>query len=248
MAKTEKVKLEGIVLHVSPYKENSSMVSVFSKGGIISFLARGINKPTSKNLAATQELSHSEFVLDRYPSGKMSLASSSLLESFASPNSFDSLWADSFLLEVARKLYQEEAGEKDFLFLKESLGKIKAGKDPYAIALIYLAKALKKEGLMPELSGCVYCHSKKDIVAISYEEGGLVCKDHLGLSGEKPAGSKKLNLIRYAFLVKEDEAGELPVPKQEAIELINELCSYLFVREGISFQSPRILKNSLIKS
>jgi recombinational DNA repair protein (RecF pathway) len=66
-------EVEGYVVHLSNYKDNDAMVNVFSGDGAVSFLARGVLKPTSKNAAACQLLSYSRFSLDSGKNGSLSL-------------------------------------------------------------------------------------------------------------------------------------------------------------------------------
>ena len=53
------IEIEGIVIRQVQYKEKDAMISVLTKDGTVSFLARGILNPTSKNASLFRSRSSS---------------------------------------------------------------------------------------------------------------------------------------------------------------------------------------------
>ena len=58
------IEIEGIVIRQVQYKEKDAMVSVLTKDGTVSFLARCILSPTSKNASSCLLFAYSNFTLN----------------------------------------------------------------------------------------------------------------------------------------------------------------------------------------
>ena len=56
--------VSGIVIKSIPYGENDAIISCLSADGIITFKARGILKPSSKNMSSCLMYAYSEFTLE----------------------------------------------------------------------------------------------------------------------------------------------------------------------------------------
>mgnify|MGYP003300814802 CR=1 FL=1 len=78
---------------------------------------------------------------------------------------------------------------------------LKETKDIFHIPLIYIANVLKVVGYGFEVNQCVFCGSKKNIQAFSFDDGGFVCGDCLNeMEGlERTLSVSQMQLIRIAF-------------------------------------------------
>ena len=59
-----KFDVDGIVIKQNPYKEKDAMVSILTKDGIVSFLARSVQSISSKNKSSCLPFSYSTFTLN----------------------------------------------------------------------------------------------------------------------------------------------------------------------------------------
>ena len=75
------IEIEGIVIRQVQYKEKDAMISVLTKDGTVSFLARGILNPTSKNASSCLLFAYSNFTLNS-KQDKLTLTQGKLIKSY----------------------------------------------------------------------------------------------------------------------------------------------------------------------
>jgi DNA repair protein RecO (recombination protein O) len=232
--------LEGYVIHHAQFKENDAMVSVLSKEGLVSFLARGVLKTTSKNAASCQLLSYSRFSLIAGKGGGYSLKESEVLTMPDGKDSLERLTAFSFLAEVSNKLIQADEAEEAYPFLDAAMKAIASGVDAFTEALLYFSHVLLIAGYGLDVDECVYCQSKSGIAGISYADGGFVCKEDLQ-EGVEACDPRKLKILRYAFRCKVEDFPRVSFGKDECQDLLRELCQYANDLTGVSLKSLELL-------
>ena len=238
MATNRKIQKEGIVLRQTITKEADAMVDCLGPEGVFAFYARGIGKLTSKNGASCSALSHSIFTLIVSSNGSLSLSEAKPLESFLPSSSDLSQFAVlSFLQELSAKLLQDGEGEEIYPWLLQTLKKIKEGFDPLTAGLIYFAHLLVDFGIGLDVDECIVCHKKSSIAAISYEDGGFLCKDHFQEGNGQLAGAQKLKIIRYLFRVPLEMIDKIAFEKEDALPFYKELGQYLHDQTGASLKS-----------
>ena len=62
-------EVEGIVLSVQDYRESDGIIRLLTQDKILSILARGIQKQTSKNRMITQVFSHVRYTIEQKENG-----------------------------------------------------------------------------------------------------------------------------------------------------------------------------------
>lgn len=167
--------IEGIVLSSRDYREHDAILSVLCKEeGLQSFVARGLRKLSSKNVAATQILTHAKFYVDFQEQKTMhSMRTADIIESYRSiREDLEKQAIASILCECIQKAELEEDA---FGFLKTSLEYLQHTNQPYALLALYFACINRWCGIEPYVEGCVHCQSTKGIVGISLTQGGFVC-------------------------------------------------------------------------
>jgi DNA repair protein RecO (recombination protein O) len=228
--------IKGYVLHLSAYKENDAMVKVLSADGIYSFLARGVNKPTSKLAGATQLLSFSQFSLLSSNGGALSLKEAQSLKVVDGRDDLGRLTAFSFLAELSDKLIQEDEAVESYPWLEATLQALDQGFDPFTAALVYFAHLLIIAGYGLDVDECIVCGAKKDIAGISYSEGGFICRNDLE-EGVEAADTRKLKILRYIFRCQLFDLSRVKFEKAECQGILNELSRYLNDLTGVSLKS-----------
>ena len=219
------IEIEGIVIRQVQYKEKDAMVSVLTKDGTVSFLARGILNPTSKNASSCLLFAYSNFTLNS-KQDKLTLTQGKLIKSYYHLyESLEKMASIQLVCELIIKCLDEDNGSI-FSYLKNMLELLSNDFDSKTLTLISIAHIVKESGYALEYDECVKCGCKKNIVSYSFSEGGFLCyrcidKNNLVLSTEH------LKTYRYIFKVDENNMDHYEINSKISIELINKLCAYL---------------------
>ena len=220
-----KIDVEGIVISQNPYKEKDAMVSILTKDGIVSFLARSVQSISSKNKSSCLPFSYSTFTLNT-KLDKLSLVQGKVIKSYY--HLYDSLERLSSINLINECIYKfvDEDNKTLFEYLKNYLELMDLGFDETTLTLILLAQIVKNSGYDLEFNSCVQCGSKKDIVGISYKDGGFICKKCL-YSLDFKRSKEYLKTFRYVFMVPPNMMTHYVVDGEIGYKLIIEFCSHL---------------------
>jgi DNA repair protein RecO len=233
-------EVEGYVVHLSNYKDNDAMVNVFSGDGAVSFLARGVLKPTSKNAAACQLLSYSRFSLDSGKNGSLSLKEAQSLAPIDGRDSLERLTAFSFLSELTSKLVQEDEAKDAYPWLDATMKALEGNADAFSVSLIYFAHLLILCGYGLDVDECIYCQSKTNIKGVSYSDGGFVCANEMD-EGATPLDSRHLKILRYIFRCGIPDIARVSFTKEECKGFLQSLSQYLADLTGVELKSTALL-------
>ena len=218
------IEIEGIVIRQVQYKEKDAMVSVLTKDGTVSFLARGILSPTSKNASSCLLFAHSNFTLNS-KQDKLTLTHGKLIESYYHLyESLEKMAAVQLVSELIIKCLDEDNGSI-YPYLKRMLELLSEGYDSKTLTLITIAHIIKESGYGLEYDECVVCGSKKNIVSYSFSQGGFLCYKCIG--NNLVLSPEHLKSYRYIFKVDENNMDHYQINSKICLELINKLCSYL---------------------
>lgn len=232
--------VEGYVIRLSAYKDSDAMVNVLTENGLVSFLARGVLKTTSKNAPACQLLSYSRFSLNEGKTAGIALKEALSLQVVDGRDSLARLASFSFLAELTSKVVQEDEGKAVFPWLKASLNAIAGNADALTCSLIFFAHVLEIAGYGLDVDECVYCGSKKDIAGISYSDGGFVCRNDLQ-EGVNALDARNLKILRYIFRCHLEDVPRVAFTKKECQDLFAPLGIYLNDLTGVTLKSLPIL-------
>jgi recombinational DNA repair protein (RecF pathway) len=108
------------------------------------------------------------------------------------------------------------------------------------LLLIILANVIKESGYCLNYSSCVCCGSKKQIVSLSFNQGGYLCLKCVQNQAELRS-EEYLNTYRYLFLVKAEQMDKHLIPQGIGLRLLKELFAYLIkVEELPNFKSLEV--------
>lgn len=199
--RTKRNNMKVIILSKSNYKEKDCIYNALSQEGLTSFMAKGAQDPKSKYVWLNNPLTivDVDFLSDgRY---KHKVINSAVLISSPMQKStnYEYLVAINVLTELSKNVLADE--EKHLIFdeVEAALNALRNDKDHYMVILVYLAKLIKLGGAELEVDKCVFCGSKQDIVAFSFEDGGFVCRNCLNKETVRDLNGTQLHLIRYIF-------------------------------------------------
>ena len=231
-----------IVLSISAYKEKDAVISAISENGFITFLARGVKGPKSKNTAINNALTIADIdLMDgnfKYPILKSStpLFTPMRLE-------MDSKYLGSLLMmnEVINYLFPDEEKFKLFKALEEGLFLLKKKNDWLMTLLIYFAQAIREGGFELEVNQCVRCNKKNKIVAFSFVEGGFICQDCIDEEISCDLSKNQMILLRQIFNSRDYRLLDHPYDKNDAEVLFKRIITFMEEAFGYHFKNLRLL-------
>ena len=235
-------EITGIVIRVTPFRDNDAMVTVLSNDKIYSFLARGVQKMKSKNASSVNLYNKSRFTLSNTKDG-LTLRSGEILSSYEKVRTdLDMLAALDFIGEVTNRLVIPEDASQVYMWLEACLFALNdTWHDPMTVCLIYLAAVLRINGSAPEVNECVICHEKKPIVAMNYNRGGFICKDCASSLNEPKTPVGELKILRYMFKVDIPHITHAIFTLKEAKSILNDLGKFVQKEYDVTLKSIQLL-------
>jgi len=235
-------EVEGIILNVTPYGETSKIINVLTKEhGVIGIMCKGAMGIKSKLRSVTQKLCYGTFNI-YYKKDKLST-----LVSVDIINYFKNIKEDILLISYASYLsdlvYQvlKQTNEKniydDFI---SALIKIDEGLDPLVITNILEVKLLDYLGVGLNLTECISCGNKKEIVTLAEEKGGLICKNCY--QGERIIPISIVKTLNMYYLVDIKSINKLSLKKDVINEINRFVTIYYDDYTGLYLKSKDFLK------
>ena len=235
-------KVEGIVINEKAYGETSKIINVITKEyGIIGIIAKGARTLKSEFRVSTAKLSYAYFNII-YKEGKIStLVSADIINPFKSIiKDINKISYAVYILELSEQVVKQ-TNQNIFDLMLSGLIKINEGYDPLIIMNIIELKYLDYLGVMPVLDRCSVCGSTNNIVTLSSDKGGYVCKNCY--STEKIISEKAIKLIRLFYYVDISKISKLEIGDVSKKEINDFLDMYYDRYTGLYLRSKTFLKN-----
>jgi DNA repair protein RecO (recombination protein O) len=153
----------------------------------------------------------------------------------------------SFILDLINQVLKQTEDSNIFDLLKDTLNKLEEGLNPIALTNILELKLLDYLGVSPSIDACAHCGSQKDIVTLSSDAGGYVCKNCY--NNEPLVSDKTIKMIRMYYYVDIKNITKLDVSNEVTNEINRFLDDYYDRFTGLYIKSKDFLKkiNSLNK-
>lgn len=231
-----------IVLTINPYKEKDAIVSAISSEGFLTFLARGIKDPKSKNMTLNNPLSIADIELMdgdfKYPilKGSKLIFTPLRLE-------MDSKYLGALLLmnEVMMHLFPDEEKHQMFPYLEEGIIKLKETNDWLMALLVFLSCAIRIGGFELEVNRCVMCGQKKKILAFSFVEGGFICEDCINEDIQKDLSKEQMILLRAIFNSRDYHLLSSKYNEKDGLVLLRRFIDFMQEAFGYRFNNLRLI-------
>ena len=231
-----------IVLTINPYKEKDAIVSAITHEGLITFLARGLKDPKSKNMALNNSLSIADIDLMegdfKYPilKGSKPIFTPLRLE-------MDSKYLGTLLLmnEMMVHLFPDEEKHKMFPYLEEGITRLKETNDWLMTLLVFMANAMRIGGFELEVNRCVVCGQKKKILAFSFIEGGFICEECINEDVPRDLTKEQMILLRAIFNSRDYHLLLSNYNKGDAMVLLNRFIDFMQEAFGYHFRNLRLI-------
>src|SRR5690606_36801724 len=167
----------GVVLRTYKLGEADRIVVFITRGhGKVRSVAKGVRKTRSKFGGRLEPTSH--VAVQFYEGRELDIVTQAeTIDQFrAIRDDYDRFTRASAMLEAVDQIAQErEVSPGLYTLLLGALRTLDARDAPLVVAGFFL-KLLAQEGFRPQLDQCVSCGTPDDLVAIEFDEGGVLCR------------------------------------------------------------------------
>lgn len=232
---------EGIVLTETNYGEASKILNVLTiEHGLIGIMSKGCRKVKSKLRSASRKLLHGTFHVYFKKNGLSTLIGIDVINSYSNTlMDLEKISYASYILDLTYQVVRQNENQEIFDVLKAALSKIEEGLSPIAITNILEIKLLDYLGVSPSLDACAECGSKKQIVTISSEAGGYICKECY--QNEPLVSEKTIKMLRIYYYIDIKSITKLKVEEQTTKEITTFLDDYYERYTGLYLKSKNFI-------
>ena len=235
-------KFEGIILSETNYSESSKILNVLTdKYGLIGIMSKGCRNIKSKLRGVSRKLVYGTFNVYYKEKGLSTLISIDVINSFSrTVTDLEKISYASFIIDLTYQVVKQNDSEEIYSILKNILLKLEEGLDPLVLTNILEIKLLDYLGITPNIDSCTNCGSTKQIVTLSSEHGGYICKDCY--QNEPLVNEKTIKLIRMYYYVDISSISKLEVSREVTKEINTFLDDYYDRFSGLYLKSKDFIK------
>ena len=241
--------IEGIILTETNYSESSKILNIFTKEhGLLGVMSKGCRNMKSKLRGVSRKLLYGTIHIYYKPNGLSTLIGIDVINSFSKTiMDLEKVSYASFILDLTHQVIKQNDDPEIFDLLKDTLIKIEEGLNPLALTNILELKLLNYLGVSPSIDCCSNCGSDKQIVTLSSDVGGYICKNCY--NNEPLVSDKTIKMIRMYYYVDIKNISKLDVSKEVSVEINRFLDDYYDRYTGLYIKSKDFIKkiNSLNK-
>lgn len=221
------LKSEGIVLKEIRYKDNSKILTIYTKEyGKISAMASGAYKAKSQLISTTQPFSYGEYYFNK-GRGLLYINQADLINSFYSiRENMERVIYGYYLLELVEKsLPEEQENEKIFLLLEKGLRVLSKLNEKFLqFILAYELKFISFLGYKPNLESCVSCNdSNLKNIRFSISRGGVICSNCFNIDPFAIYLNSEIYELMYKLLYISLENTNDIISSKESIDKLHEI-------------------------
>lgn len=236
-------QLNGIVLSAKEYREHDMLLCVLSEEkGIVRFVARGVRKIKSKNASACLPFTFAQIQLNYQEQRSLQmLRTAEILKSFRFIR--EDLLKQSIASYFCECIEKSDFDDCVFPLLKESLDILESTTHPMRILCLFQAIMNRMHGIEPFVDGCVRCGRENGIYAISFKDGGFVCKPCYQLHADIQKSTLDLKCFRLLCRAQLQHYGVLKKYSDFTFSNFEDLYGYFQNYAGINVKSIRFLRS-----
>lgn len=234
-------KIEGIIIREKSYSETSKLITLITKEhGVINLLAKGAKTLKSSLRSTTVKLTYGYFNVV-YKENKLStLKEVDIIDYFKNiKKDINKISYATYILELVEQVIKQTNNTEVFDNLVSSLKKIDENMNPLVITNILELKCLDYLGVMPILDCCAVC-GNKNIITISADQGGYLCKECR--KDETIVDEKTIKLLRMFYYVEINKIEKLEVSKKITEEINYFLNAYYERYTGLYLKSKKFIE------
>lgn len=233
---------DGIVLSETNYSESSKILNVLTKEyGLIGVMSKGCRNIKSKLRGVSRKLVYGTFHVYYKENGLSTLICVDLISSFSNiVMDLEKVSYASFMIDLVLQVVRENNDADIFDLFSSVLLKLEDGFSPVSLTNILEVKLLTYLGVSPCLDFCSNCGSDKEIVTISADMGGYVCRNCY--HNEGIVSEKTIKMIRLFYYVDVKNITKLEVSNEVNKEIGMFLEQYYDKYTGIYLKSKEFIK------
>lgn len=168
---------KGLIINSTRYKDYDCIINVLFEDEVNSILLRGVYRNNNKNLIFTSKLIYGEFEIYEGKTNGYKLKSGKIIDNFSFENDYYKEVALNIIDELLIKCLIDIDFKKVLLITLKVLNGLK-NKNTRLCLIYYILNLSSILGISLNLNSCVECNLKDDLVALSFNKGGVVCKNH----------------------------------------------------------------------
>ena len=236
-------EVTGIVVSEHNYGEKSKIINIITREkGIIGLMVKGGRSLKSHLRSSTGKLTYGTFEI-YYKDEKLSkLNEVNVIDNFSNiKKNIELISYATYLVDLTYQVIKHKDDAIVFDNLIAGLKKINDGFSPVVITNILELKYLDNLGVLPVLDSCVECGSQDNIITLSRDKGGYLCKDCR--TNEPIISSKSIKLIRMYYYVDIKKIDNINVSSTVNEEISTFLNNYYDRYTGLYLKSKDFLNN-----
>ncbi len=237
------VSVRGIIISETPYSETSKILNIITKEyGTIGVLAKGAKSLKSKLRSVSTKLTYGYFHIYYKEKGLSTLVNVDVINNFKNiKTDITNMSYVCYILELVNQVMKHEYNEEIFNLLEASILKINEKFDAGIITNILELKMLDYLGVRPIIDECVLCGNKTDIVTISGDKGGYICKNCI--KDDYIVSDKTIKLIRMFYYVDISKISKLSISSKVKYEIDMFVSSYYDRYTGLYLKSKKFVND-----
>lgn len=234
-------EVEGLIIKETTYGETSKIINIYTREyGVIGVMCKGAKSIKSKLRASTMKLNYAKFNI-YYKENKLSL-----LSSVDIINPLKNIKSDiilisyaTYLIDLLTQVLKQNTDESLYDEFISAILKIEDRMDASIITNILEVKYLDYLGVGLNLTSCSVCGTKKDILTLSTEKGGLICKNCY--TNERIMSLDAIKILNMYYLVDIKSITSLNIKDNIKEEINNFLNIYYEDFTGLYLKSKDFL-------
>lgn len=235
-------EFEGIIVYETAYGESSKILNILTKDrGIIGVMAKGAKKIKSKFRSSTEKFTLGIFNVYYHENKLSTLISADIINPLTNIKSdIVKIGYLTYISELSYQTAKQNSNNDIYKILKSTILKIEEGLNPEVMTNILELKMLDYLGVKIDLDRCIKCGTTKDIITISGDADGYLCKNCR--TNELIYGEKTIKMFRLYYYVDIDSVSDLKI-SDEVIDNINSILTDYYDRfTGLYLKSKEFLK------
>lgn len=234
--------VEGIILSETNYSESSKILNVLTKEyGLIGIMSKGCRNIKSKLRGVSRKLVYGTFHIYYKSNGLSTLIGVDIKNSFSKLlTDLEKISYASFLLDLVNQVVKQNDSEEILELLTATLVKIEEGLNPMILTNILELKMLDFLGVSPSIDSCAHCGSDKQIVTLSSDAGGYICKNCY--QNEPLVSPKTIKTIRLYYYVDIKNISKIDVSPEVTKKINQFLDDYYDRYTGLYIKSKDFMR------
>lgn len=233
---------EGIILSETNYSESSKILNVLTNDrGLIGIMSKGCRGAKSKLRGVSRKLIYGKFHVYYKENGLSTLISVDLINSFSNViMDLERVSYSSFIIDLVLQVVRQNDDSQVFELLRDTLIKVNEKLNPIVLTNILELKLLDYLGVHPSIDCCSMCGDNKDIVTLSSDDGGYLCRNCY--SNQELVSDKTIKIIRMYYYVDIKSITKLDVSGPVIKEINRFLDDYYDRYTGIYLKSKDFIR------